>query len=110
MKAAARNLEFEKAALLRNRIAGLRRHLDETLESSSSLSPSATEKQQGTRALEGLPPIKYSQTEDMNDEPQETRPERRERKLKKKRENIPQHGKSLAKIYRDTVLKRAKRK
>jgi hypothetical protein len=46
----------------------------------------------------------------MNDEPQETRPERRERKLKKKRENIPQHGKSLAKIYRDTVLKRAKRK
>jgi excinuclease ABC subunit B len=110
MKAAARNLEFEKAALLRDRIVGLRRHLDETLENSSSLSPSAAEKQQATQSLEGLPLIKYSQAEDMNGEPQETRPERRERKLKKKRESIPQHGKSLAKIYRDTVLKRVKRK
>jgi hypothetical protein len=40
----------------------------------------------------------------------ETRQERRERKLKKKQERIAQHGKSLVKIYRDAVLKRAKGK
>ncbi|MFC1943574.1 hypothetical protein ACFLWO_03225 [Chloroflexota bacterium] len=39
----------------------------------------------------------------------ETRQERRERRLKKKRERIPQHGKNLARIYMDAVLKRLKR-
>lgn len=38
----------------------------------------------------------------------ETRQERREKKLRKKREQIPQHGKSLAKIYENAVEKRTK--
>ena len=48
----------------------------------------------------------------MNDQPlePETRQERRERKLKKKRERMPQHGKSLAKIYKEAILKRFRRK
>jgi hypothetical protein len=40
----------------------------------------------------------------------ETRQERRERKLRKKKERIAQSGKGLVKIYRDAVLKRLKRK
>ncbi|MBI4216888.1 MAG: hypothetical protein HY687_05825 [Chloroflexi bacterium] len=36
-----------------------------------------------------------------------TRQTRRERKQRKKRERLPQHGKSLARVYRDAVLKRA---
>ena len=36
----------------------------------------------------------------------ETRQERREKKLRKKRERIPKHGKSLATIYREAILKR----
>jgi hypothetical protein len=40
----------------------------------------------------------------------ETRQERRERKLRKKKERIAQSGKGLVKIYRDAVLKRMKRK
>jgi len=40
----------------------------------------------------------------------ETKQERREKKLKKERERIPQHGKSLAKVYRDAVLKRLRKK
>ena len=39
----------------------------------------------------------------------ETRQERREKKLKKKRERMPQHGKNLAKVYMDAILKRLKR-
>jgi hypothetical protein len=39
-------------------------------------------------------------------EPLETRQERREKKLRKKREQIPQHGKALAKIYQNAVEKR----
>jgi len=39
----------------------------------------------------------------------ETRQERREKKLRKKRERIPKHGKNLAKIYMDAILKRLKR-
>jgi hypothetical protein len=38
----------------------------------------------------------------------ETRQERREKKLRKKREQIPQHGKSLAKIYQNVVEKATK--
>ena len=39
----------------------------------------------------------------------ETRQERREKKLKKKRERIPKHGKNLARIYMEAILKRLKR-
>jgi len=45
----------------------------------------------------------------MEDIHKETRQERREKKLKKKRERMPQHGRSLAKIYKDAILKRLKR-
>jgi len=37
------------------------------------------------------------------------RQERRGKKLKKKRERIAKHGKNLAKIYMDAILKRLKR-
>ncbi len=40
---------------------------------------------------------------------EETRQERREKRLKKKREQVPQHGKNLARIYMDAILKRLKR-
>ncbi len=46
----------------------------------------------------------------MNQESEETRQERRARKLQKKREQIAQHGKSLGRVYRNAVLKRAKEK
>jgi hypothetical protein len=36
----------------------------------------------------------------------ETRQERREKKLDKKRERVPQHGRSLTRIYKDVILKR----
>ncbi|MFC1967136.1 hypothetical protein ACFLV2_00610 [Chloroflexota bacterium] len=39
----------------------------------------------------------------------ETRQERREKKLRKRRERIAKHGKSLARIYMDAVLKRLRR-
>jgi hypothetical protein len=41
---------------------------------------------------------------------QKTRQERREERLRKKREKMPQHGKSLARIYRDAILKRLRGK
>jgi hypothetical protein len=41
---------------------------------------------------------------------EETRQERRQKRQRKKREKIPQHGKSLARVYRDAVLKRLKGK
>ncbi len=40
----------------------------------------------------------------------EARQERREKKLKKKRKRMLQHGRSLAKIYMDAIRKRLKRK
>jgi hypothetical protein len=46
----------------------------------------------------------------MSENKVETRQERRERKLKKRRERIRQHGKNLAKIYMDAILKRLKRR
>jgi hypothetical protein len=46
----------------------------------------------------------------MSNEKIETRQERREKKLKKKRERIQKHGKNLAKIYMDAILKRLKGK
>ena len=45
----------------------------------------------------------------MNEELSETRQERREKKLKKKRERMPTHGKNLARVYVDAILKRLKR-
>ena len=40
----------------------------------------------------------------------ETRQERRQEKLRKKRDRVVKHGKSLGQIYKDAVLKRAKQK
>ena len=47
----------------------------------------------------------------MNEQPDsdETRQERREKKLKKKRERVRKHSKGLAAIYRNAILKRLKR-
>jgi hypothetical protein len=39
-----------------------------------------------------------------------TRQERREERLRKKREKMPKHGKSLARVYRDAILKRLRGK
>ena len=39
----------------------------------------------------------------------ETKQERREKKQQKRREKILQHGRSLVRVYKDAVLKRAKR-
>ena len=36
----------------------------------------------------------------------ETRQERRDRKRRKKRERMPKHGKNLARIYVEAVMKR----
>ncbi len=46
----------------------------------------------------------------MSDNEVETRQERREKKLKKKRERIPKHGKNLAKIYMDAIMRRLRGK
>lgn len=40
----------------------------------------------------------------------EARQERREQKLRKKQGKMLQHGKTLAKIYKDAILKRLERK
>ena len=45
----------------------------------------------------------------MSEDRAKTRQERREKKLKKKRERMPQHGKNLARVYLDAVMKRLKR-
>ncbi len=46
----------------------------------------------------------------MNDEQIKTRQERREKRLKKKKERMPKHGKSLARTYMDAILKRLRGK
>jgi hypothetical protein len=46
----------------------------------------------------------------MSSEHTETRQERREKKLRRKRERIPKHGKNLAKVYLDAILKRLRGK
>jgi len=48
----------------------------------------------------------------MNNKPtdRETRQGRREKRLKKKRERMPKHGRSLARIYIDAILKRLRGK
>jgi len=46
----------------------------------------------------------------VNEETIETKQERREKKLKKKRERIPKHSKNLARVYIDAILKRLRGK
>jgi len=46
----------------------------------------------------------------MNDERIAIRQERREKKLKKKRERMAKHGKNLARVYLEAILKRLKRR
>lgn len=38
----------------------------------------------------------------------ETRQERREKKLQKKKEKMPQHGKTLGRVYKNAVERKAK--
>jgi hypothetical protein len=40
----------------------------------------------------------------------ETKQERREKKLQKKRERMAKHGKNLARIYMDAIMKRLRGK
>ncbi len=40
----------------------------------------------------------------------ETKQERREKKLQKKRERMAKHGKNLAKVYMDAIMKRLRGK
>ena len=42
----------------------------------------------------------------MTDDEIETKQERREKKLQKKRERIAKHGKNIARIYMDAIMKR----
>jgi hypothetical protein len=42
----------------------------------------------------------------MTDDELKTRQERREKKLKKKRERMTKHGKNLARVYMDAIMKR----
>ena len=52
---------------------------------------------------------RFSMSDELPDSA-ETRQERRDRRLRKKREQIPKHGRNLAQIYKDAILKRLKRK
>lgn len=47
----------------------------------------------------------------MNNKPVDidTKQERRDKKLRKKRERMAKHGKSLARVYMEAVMKRLKR-
>ena len=45
----------------------------------------------------------------MSDEELESRQERREKKRRRKRERIAKHGKNLARVYMDAILKRLRR-
>jgi hypothetical protein len=42
----------------------------------------------------------------VSDNGAETRQERREKKLQKKRERMAKHGKNLARVYMDAIMKR----
>jgi len=48
------------------------------------------------------------QLQEQNQLAKETKQGRREKKRAKEKARIPQHGKSLARIYKDAVSKRAK--
>ena len=46
----------------------------------------------------------------MTNDEAETKQERREKKLQKKRERMAKHGKNIARVYMDAIMKRLKRK
>ena len=46
----------------------------------------------------------------MNDDRAGTRQERREKKLRKKRERMTKHGKNLARVYMEAIMKRLRGK
>jgi len=46
----------------------------------------------------------------VNQENAETRQQRREEKLRKKRAQVKKHGKNLARVYMDAILKRLRRR
>jgi len=46
----------------------------------------------------------------MKDNHIETKQERRAKKLRKKRERMAKHGKNLAKVYMDAIMKRLRGK
>jgi len=48
------------------------------------------------------------QLSDQNQLARETKQARRERRRAKEKDKMPQHGKSLARVYKDSVSKRAK--
>jgi len=48
------------------------------------------------------------QLSEQNQLAEETKQARRERRRAKEKAKIPQHGKSLARVYKDSVSKRAK--
>jgi hypothetical protein len=48
------------------------------------------------------------QSSDQNELARRTRQDRREKRRAKKKAKLPQHGKSLARVYRDAVSKRAR--
>jgi len=50
------------------------------------------------------------QLSEQNQLARETKQSRREKRRAKEKAKIPQHGKSLARVYKDTVSKRAKTK
>jgi len=50
------------------------------------------------------------QFSEQNQLAEETKQARRERRRAKEKTRIPQHGKGLAKVYKDAVSKRAKTK
>ena len=45
----------------------------------------------------------------MSQDEMNTRQEHREKKLKKKRERMSKHGKNLARVYLDAIMKRLRR-
>jgi hypothetical protein len=45
---------------------------------------------------------------DQNQLARKTKQERRERRRAKEKARMPQHGKSLARVYRDAIYKRAR--
>jgi hypothetical protein len=46
----------------------------------------------------------------VNDDKPDTRQQRREEKLRKKRAQVKKHGRNLARIYMDATLKRLRRR
>jgi hypothetical protein len=46
----------------------------------------------------------------VNNESPKTRQEKREERLRKKKQKMPQHGKTLVKVYKDAIEKRTKEK